>query len=367
MDKKEQILKKYYFNPANAGAYAGSQKLFKVLDKKYPGKFSLSFIRQWLNNQDSYSLQKQLRHRFKTANVRVTSIGEQFDIDLMSLANLAKENDGVQYLLIAIDILSRKLMVKPLKNKTAKSVLNAMQEILKMQKPLKIRSDKGSEFVNQWFKKYMKDQNVYFFTTQNPPKASLAERVIRTIRTALFRMMRHKRTYRYIDDLNEIVANYNAAPHRSLNYLAPNDVTKSNEADVWAYLYLKKTKKVGKRKPVYLFKAGDLVRISFLKQPFLRSYQEQYTTEVFKVSKRLLKQGIPMYKPVDPRTEAIKGLFYNSELQKVDKDENSLWFIENILKKRRRNKQLEYYVQWLGFDKRFNSWIKSSDVKNTAA
>ena len=116
--KKEKILKEYYFNPAHAGAYAGPQKLFRVLDKKYPGQITLSFIQQWLNNQDSYSIQKQVRRRFRTPNDRVTFIGEQFDVDLMSVSNLAKYNDGVQYWLAAIDILSKKLWVKPIKNKT---------------------------------------------------------------------------------------------------------------------------------------------------------------------------------------------------------------------------------------------------------
>ncbi len=85
----------------------GPQTRFIALNTKYPGEFSLTFIRQWLNDQDSYSLQKQVRHRFRTAKVRVSYIGEQFDIDLLSMQNLAKENDGFQYLLFAIDVFSR--------------------------------------------------------------------------------------------------------------------------------------------------------------------------------------------------------------------------------------------------------------------
>ena len=234
--KKENLLQQYYFNPKNAGAFSGPYKLFKVLDKRYPGEFNYSFIKRWLNNQDSYSIQRQVRHKFKTANVRVTYIGEQFDIDLMSVRNLAKDNDGVQYLLFAIDIFSRTLWVKPLKNKTAKTVLDAMRKIFSEEKPMKIRSDKGSEFNNKWFRKYMKENDIYFFVTQNPAKANFVERSQRTIRTALFRMMRQKRSYRYIDDLNKRVASYNASPHRSLNYIAPNDISKDNEADIWIVL-----------------------------------------------------------------------------------------------------------------------------------
>lgn len=178
-------------------------------------------------------------------------------------------------------------------------------------------------------------------------------------------MMRQNRTYRYIDKLDDVVRNYNATPHRSLGYLAPNDINKENEADVWAFMYLKKPKFVRKYKPKYKLKKGDFVRISFIKQPFRRAYQEQYTDEVFKVSSRLLKQGIPMYRLKDLKDDDIKGMFYAAELQKVDKDANSLWFIEEILKKRRRNKKLQYFVKWQGFPNTFNGWIDASEVKDT--
>ena len=364
--RKKEILRDYYFDEGNAGAFAGPRKLFLVLKKKYPGSFSESFIRSWLHDQDSYSLQKPTRHRFKTANVRVSGINDQWDIDLLSIANLGKYNDGIQYLLCAIDIFSRQLYVEPLKNKQASTVLTAMGEILNEATPRKIRSDKGSEFANQWFRKFMKHKGIYFFTTQNPPKANYVERVQKTLKMTLYRMMRHKRTYRYIDELDDIVANYNATPHRSLGGLAPNQVTKDNEADVWAHLYLKKPRYGSQKKPTFLYRVGDLVRISFVKQPFRRAYQEQYTTEIFKISRRFFQQGLPMYKLKDLKGRDIKGNMYQAELQKVHKDEQSLWFIEKILKKRQRKRKIQYYVQWDGFPSEYNSWVDAEDIKDTS-
>lgn len=328
---KDKILENYYFKVSNPAAFTGAQKLHRVLNKKYPNLFSLQYIKKWLNNQDSYSLQRQVRHRFKTPKVLVSGIDDQFEADLASVANLAKENNGIHYLLFVIDVFSKYLWIKPLKNKTAKSVLDAMKNIFQERKPMKLRTDKGSEFVNQWFKKFMKDNHVYFFTSNNVSKASVVERCQRSVKGMLFRMMRQKRNYRYIDDLNKLVDNYNATPHRSLNYLAPKDVNKGNEADVWAHMYLQKSKserrKKSKRKykPPIKFKKGQLVRISFQRKPFVKSYMEQFSTEVFKVVSVRLKQGIPMYKLEDLKGETIKGFFYNSELSAVDKDESSLF------------------------------------------
>ena len=86
--------------------------------------------------------------------------------------NIAEYNDGVRYLLFVIDILSRKLWVEPLKNKTAKSVIEGMKTIFKDAKPKKIRADRGAEFLNKWFLDYMATLEIYFFTTQNPTKAN---------------------------------------------------------------------------------------------------------------------------------------------------------------------------------------------------
>jgi hypothetical protein len=77
-------------------------------------------------------------------------------------------------------------------------------------KPKKIRADKGSEVVNQWFNKVMKQEHISLFTTQNSVKANYVNRVQRTIKHAMYRYMRHKRTYRYIDHLEDMVTNYNA-------------------------------------------------------------------------------------------------------------------------------------------------------------
>ena len=57
-------------------------------------------------------------------------------------------------------------------------------------------------------------------------------------------MMRHERSYRYIDKLQALVENYNQSLHRSLKGLSPNQVTKQNEADVWSSQYLNPQKKL---------------------------------------------------------------------------------------------------------------------------
>ena len=75
----------------------------------------------------------------------------------MDMSNLAKYNNGVKYLLLAIDIVSRFVFVQPLKTKTTSEVVKAFKNILKEgRKPKLVCSDKGSEFTGSVIERYFK-------------------------------------------------------------------------------------------------------------------------------------------------------------------------------------------------------------------
>lgn len=56
----------------------------------------------------------------RTPTVQVAGLNDQSDMDLMSVETTSKYNDGVTYLVIVIDIFSRFLLVRPLKNNKKK-------------------------------------------------------------------------------------------------------------------------------------------------------------------------------------------------------------------------------------------------------
>jgi hypothetical protein len=61
--------------------------------------------------------------------VIVSGPNEQLDVDLANMQSLSKDNDGITYLLVAVDVLSRYTWVEPLKNKTAKEVERGLHVI----------------------------------------------------------------------------------------------------------------------------------------------------------------------------------------------------------------------------------------------
>ena len=80
---------------------------------------------------------------------------------------LSKFNKGIRFSLCVIDIFSKCAWVVPLKDKKGVIVVNAFQKVLddsmklhSKRKPNKICVDKGNEFYNSSFKKWLKDNNV---------------------------------------------------------------------------------------------------------------------------------------------------------------------------------------------------------------
>ena len=114
----------------------------------------------------------------------VAGIGIQADADLMDLRQLAKYNDGINYILLHIDDFSRFVWTRPLKTKCGKEVAKAFEDIFQNGgKTIKLRTDKGREFSNKIVQNLFKVEDVHHFVTQNEPKACIAERAIKTLKS----------------------------------------------------------------------------------------------------------------------------------------------------------------------------------------
>ena len=57
----------------------------------------------------------------------------------------------------------------------------------------------------------------------------------------------------------------------------------------------------------YTFKIGDRVRTTFLRRPFQLEYDTKSSGEIFKISRRFMRQGQPIYKLVDWYNKPVRG------------------------------------------------------------
>ena len=178
---------------------------------------------------------------------------------------ISKYNKGIRFLLCVIDIFSKYAWVFPLKDKKGVSIVTAFQSILKQsnRKPNKIWVDKGSEFYNASFKKWLRNNNIVMHSTHNEGKSVVAERSIRTLKNKIYKYMTSISKNVYIDKLDDIVDEYNNTYHTTI---------KMKPIGVKDNTYINNDKKVNDKDPK--FKVGDHVRISKYKNIFAKGYTQ---------------------------------------------------------------------------------------------
>ena len=138
--------------------------------------------------------------------------------DLADLQLINKFNKGFRFLLCVIDIFSKFAKVIPLKDKKGISIVNALQKILKEsdRRPNKIWVNKGSEFYNNSFKKWLKDIDIETYSIDNKRKSVITERFIRTLENKIYKYMTAISKNVYIDKLDNIVDEYNNKYHKTI-------------------------------------------------------------------------------------------------------------------------------------------------------
>ena len=151
---------------------------------------------------------------------------EKFILDLkIILVIISKFNKGIRFLLCVINIFSKYAWVIPLKDK--KGILNVFQKLSdksvelhsKGRKRNKIWVDKGSEFYNNSFKKWLKDNYIEMYSIHNEEKSVVAERFIRKLKNKIYKYMTSISKNVYIDKLDDIVDEYNDTYHRTIKML----------------------------------------------------------------------------------------------------------------------------------------------------
>ncbi len=67
---------------------------------------------------------------------------------------------------------------------------------------------------------------------------------------------------------------------------------------------------------VFKYKVGDIVRISKVRGPFTKGYEQNYTEEFFTIS-ACIPRDPPVYRLSDYDGDVIDGGVYEEELQKI--------------------------------------------------
>ncbi len=232
-----------------------------------------------------------------------------WQIDLLDMQKFQAQNNGFRYLCVIIDCFSKYVWVKPLKNKLSSSIVKALALLLMTERPKLLQADQGSEFFNKDVARMLEAFGPKLYHTYSDKKASIVERVQRTLRSRLGRLYTERDNNIWIDKLDDIVDSYNNSYHRSIK-MKPTNVTDAHIDQIKNLL--NPPEEFSKPK----FDIGNKVRITSVRKTFQKEYEKGWTDEKFLI--KGIRYGSPItYTLEDFSGEPLLGSFYTEELQHV--------------------------------------------------
>lgn len=299
-------------------------------------------------------LHKPARKKFKRRKVVIKGLNDLWQADLVEMIPYARQNRGYRYILVIINTFSKFVWAEPIKRKSAEEVSKVFKKIVKSVRtpPKNLQTDMGKEFFNREFKKIMENYGINHYSTYSNMKASIVERVNRTLKNAMWKRFSLQGNYKWLNILQSIVSEYNNIIHNTTG-LKPTQINKRNEQNILKTVYGYVEKRNYKKTPK--FKKNDYVRISKHREAFSKGYTPNWSTEIFQI-KTVVNSNPITYLLVDQNEEEIQGGFYEEELQKVKYPD--VYLVEKVIKK----KGNKIFVKWLGLNTKFNSWIMKNSV-----
>lgn len=296
-------------------------------------------------------LHSPARKKFKRRRVIIKSIDDLWQADLVDMSTYAKQNKGFHFILTIIDCFSKYAWIVPLKDKSGKNVMKALNLIFDQGRvPKNFQTDDGTEFFNQDMKKLIEKHKINHYSVYSNLKACIIERWNRTLKTSMWKEFSLRGSYKWIDIVNNLCTEYNNTLHHTIK-MKPVDVNKFNEKKLFHDVYKIDEPHLVKTK----FHVGQYVRINKYKHIFQKGYTPNWSCEIFRISK-VNYTDPETYHLVDSQDNPIEGGFYKYELLNVK--DPQIYLVEKII----RRKANKVFVKWLGFSDEHNSWIDKNEL-----
>ena len=277
-----------------AAAYGFVRNLAKA------SRLPVSKVRQFLHSKASYAKYTLATRKFEKMRAFAKFKSEIWCMDLAYVDELAKENNGIKYLIVRQDLFDRTVNAKRIKTKDSQeSVTASSSMITKSNRPKNNFFDKSIEFAGA-FKKFCAAEWIQVYSAISETKAAFAKRTIRPLKKVLYRYMEDF-GYKYIHKLPQLITTSNSRRNSSVG-MRPNTV---KNCCFMSIPYSKPLRECKKR----TFKIGDRVRISKYDLPFRKGYEPQFTREVSGIV-AIETRKPPTYTIKDEKHEFFEGKFY---------------------------------------------------------
>jgi hypothetical protein len=363
-ENKLRLIRRNYSTPGHPTAFAGITKVHDF----YNGTYTKAEVKKALQGLDAYTRHREFKQPKPYNPYYTYKRRKMVQADLIDIQQLHESNDGVKYLLLLIDIFTRKVWIYPARSKRAgemKDLLSSwLEELGEGDKPEGINSDSGAEFKNATIRGLLATKGISQSFAAGTSKAAYAERANKTLQVMIHKYLTDVQSLRYLDVLPDIVLSYNSRPHRSLDNMTPNEADRpENELRVRGILTRNHAARAATANRKVKFEVGDKVRLKYLAKKIggeARAYNPQFTGEYFEVVDVNTRKMVPMYKVRSMNTgETINERMYANEMQKLD---GNVFKVERVLRTRGRRPHRQLLIKWQFFDEQHNSWEPEENI-----
>uniref|UniRef100_A0A183CCG5 Integrase catalytic domain-containing protein n=1 Tax=Globodera pallida TaxID=36090 RepID=A0A183CCG5_GLOPA len=143
---------------------------------------------EFLHRQRTYTLFKPRRNKFARLKTRPAGLHTDWQCDLCIMDALKQHNDDYRYILVCIDVLSRRIYVAEAQSKKSEHMIEAFEKLFRKARvlPNKLYSDAGLEFQAKKMMDYWKEKEIIKHVMYSPHlHAGVVERANRTLKERL--------------------------------------------------------------------------------------------------------------------------------------------------------------------------------------
>lgn len=361
-----------YVTPSHPIAFSSPGAVYRY----YEGRVPVSTVIKVLESVDAYTRHREVKRPSVFNPFYSYQRRTDYQADLIDIGAIRRANSFYAYLLVVIDVFTRKLWVMPLKTKSASSMTKAMRKWLEEQerdggrRDRRLYTDRGKEFIALAVGNLLKEHQFQHTTSQRGLyKAAIAERVNKTLQTKIYKYLSHTGRTRYVDVLPELVGSYNNAKHSTLEHeLTPEEADMVENEDrvreIHGNRYYQVMQEMDRERKKRKFKKGQIVRITLARGrkvgPEGRAYTPFFSDELFVVVSCLRRMPVPKYKLRSMLTlDYAPGTFYANELTRKAR---RVFKIEKVLKTKKEGGETVKLVRLQGLHPGFDSWVKAEDI-----
>lgn len=262
-----------------ANGLPGAAKLWSILKQKgLTNNYNRVDVERYISSQKV----AQLHHKpvkAKHSYISTTAPAIMYCVDLLDMTPYARANLGVKWLLLCIDIFTRKAAIVATENKSASVIARALKEaFIKMgEYPKVVLSDQGSEFKGATGV-FLKDNHIIHRTAEvgDHRRLGIVDRFSGVVKNWIAKWQTYNQSPKYVEQMDDWIDAYNESPHTGLGGMSPNEAWKyPNRAR--EYHYQKIMAGMTKKKNPKAIKVGDWVRIAKLKGVFDKGYHVKFS------------------------------------------------------------------------------------------